>query len=116
MPPATRQFTHQSIVMRFWDLNLFWDTDGMQEFISSTLMFERKRLQHTLLSEYAENKSVPPKSATFIGPGPVQHGSDHEDIFSYTLPHISDNSDNGGVNHTATWIDGKWALYWAFSA
>jgi len=45
-----------------------------------------------LLGEYTENKSVPLQSAAFIGLGLAYCGSHREDIISYILPHVSDDS------------------------
>jgi len=45
-----------------------------------------------LLGEYTENKSVPLQSAAFMGLGLAYCGSHREDIISYILPHVSDDS------------------------
>lgn len=45
-----------------------------------------------LLGEYTENKSVPLKSAAFMGLGLAYCGSHREDIIPYILPHVSDEA------------------------
>ena len=66
----------------------------------------------SLLGEYAENKSVPLKTSTFMGLALTYTGSHRDDLSAYLFPHVADNAmsiyDHGDKLFK---LDEKWAKF-----